>query len=442
MVKRMLWTKTLGLTSALALSSALGVVACSDDDSSSPTDGGGGEAGASVGAGGEPGSVGAGGEPASAGATGEAGAGGGASCTELPELITEDLDVGPGCVTMYRTSIDENATLTIAPGTTVRVESGGFLNVGVYGDASALVAKGTEDEPIVFTSAAESPAAGDWECIRVEHGSAATELSYVDIDYAGSPCHADGAGIEGSLQIKSPARVDHVNVSHSSSHGIYIMADGAVRKFEDLSFADNDRESLKVSAKQLVKLGTNLSFADEDERILIDNQFPLSTSGTVLAQPVPFLLEGTLSIDDEAQVVFDAGLELRIDGGSVQVFNADLDIAGTAAAPVRLTSAAESPAAGDWGCLFYDAAQGTASIEHAVFEYGGNGVGCTGASYKAMLFVPPSASISDVTFAHSDDAAIIWSCSDDPIPAGWCDNTFTDVTTPVDCTFGGPVSCE
>jgi hypothetical protein len=431
MVKRMLWTKTLGLTSVLTLSSALGVVACSDDDGSSATDGVGGEAGASTGGAGEP--------SASAGAGGEAGGGG---CIELPESITEDLSVGPGCVTMYRTSIDENATLTIAPGTTIQVKPGGFLNVGVYGDASALVAKGTEEEPIVFTSAAASPAAGDWECIRVEHGSAATELSHVSIDYAGSPCHADGAGIEGSLQIKSPARVDHLTVSHSSSHGIYIMPDGAVRKFEDLTFADNERESLKVSAKQLVKLGENLTFEDDGERILIDNQFALGTSGTVLAQPVPFLVEGTLAIHDDAQVVFDAGLELQLDGGSVEVFAADLDVAGTADKPVRFTSAAETPAAGDWGCLVYDAPQGTASIEHAVFEYGGNGVGCTGAEYKALLVVPASATISNVTFSNSDDGGIIWACSEDPIPAGWCDNTFTDVTTPIDCIFGGPVSCE
>lgn len=432
MVKRKLCTKALGLTSVLALSSALGVVACSDDGSSTDGAGGaGGEAGASTGAAGEP--------SATAGAGGEAGGGG---CTELPESITEDLSVGPGCVTMYRTSIDQNATLTIAPGTTIEVEPGGFLNVGVYGDASALVAKGTEEAPIVFTSAATSPAAGDWECIRVEHGSAATELSYVSIDYAGSPCNADGAGIEGSLQIKSPARVDHVSVGHSSSHGIYIMADGAVRKFEDVTFADNERESLKVSAKQLVKLGQNLTFEDPGERILIDNQFALGTSGTVLAQAVPFLVEGTLAIDNEAQVVFDAGLELQLDGGSVQVFAADLDLAGTADKPVRFTSGAETPAAGDWGCLYYDASEGTASIEHAVFEYGGNGVGCTGAEYKALLFAPSSATISNVTFSSSDDAGIIWACGEDPIPAGWCDNTFTDVPTPIDCTFGGPVSCE
>lgn len=439
MLNRSFWKNTLGLGSVLAIAGALGTAACSDDEStttpgSGGADGSAGETGAEAG-------TGAVGE-AGAGSGGEGGGAGGGGCVDLPEMIREDLSVGPGCVTMYRTSIDDNATLTIAPGTTVEVKSGGFLNVGVYGDASALIAKGTEEEPIVFTSAAASPAPGDWECIRVEHGSSATELSYVSIDYAGSPCHADGAGIEGSLQIKSPARVDHVSVSHSSSHGVYLMTDGAVRKFEDVTFADNEREGLKVAAKQLVKLGTNLTFADAGERILIDNQFSLDASGTVLAQPVPFLVEGSLAIDRDAQVVFDAGLELQIDGGSVVVFAADLDIAGTAEKPVRFTSAAEAPAAGDWGCLAYQSTTETASISHAIFEYGGNGVGCTGAEYTALLHVPASAEISDVTFASSDDAGILWACSDDPIPAGWCDNTFTDVATPIDCTFGGPVSCE
>lgn len=421
---------------ALATISVWGLVACSDDDSATGTPGSGGEAAGGGGAGAVTAGASGAGE-VSAGAGGD----GATACAELPEEVDTDLTVGPGCVKMYRTSIVENAKLTLQPGTTVLVEPGGFLNVGVYGDAAALIAKGTEEQPIVFTSAAASPAAGDWECIRVETGSAATELSYVAIDYAGSPCHADGAEVEGSLQIKSPARVDHLSVAHSSSHGVYIMADGSVRKFEDVSFADNERESLKVSAKQLVKLGENLTFADADERILIDNQFALSTSGTVLAQPVPFLVEGTLSIDDDAQVVFDAGLELQLDGGSVQVFAADLDLAGTAANPVRFTSASASPAPGDWGCLFYDAPEGVPSIQHAVFEYGGSGQSCTGAEYEAMLSVPASATISNVELSHSAAAGIIWPCGEDPIPAGWCDNTFTDVSPAIDCVFGGPVSC-
>src|SRR5262249_28182290 len=56
--------------------------------------------------------------------------------------------------------------LTIEPGVELRFGLGGVLHVD-YGAvpsmaSAALVAEGTEDAPIVFTSDAATPAAGDW----------------------------------------------------------------------------------------------------------------------------------------------------------------------------------------------------------------------------------------------------------------------------------------
>ncbi|NCC36078.1 MAG: hypothetical protein EOM24_29295, partial [Chloroflexia bacterium] len=58
--------------------------------------------------------------------------------------------------------IGAGITLTIEPGVEVRFTSGGWLSTWP-GAASTLIAEGTEDEPIIFTSAATNPQAGDWQ---------------------------------------------------------------------------------------------------------------------------------------------------------------------------------------------------------------------------------------------------------------------------------------
>ena len=58
----------------------------------------------------------------------------------------------------------------------------------------ALVAQGTPDQPIVFSSAAETPAAGDWYGLR--YGLLPSDLNaleYVRIEYAGAGSPTTGA---------------------------------------------------------------------------------------------------------------------------------------------------------------------------------------------------------------------------------------------------------
>ena len=83
------------------------------------------------------------------------------------------------------------STLTIAAGVTMRMSAGAEILLNTPGDSStpangALVATGTAAKPVVFTSAAATPAAGDWVGLYFSGvPSPASKLDYVHVEYAG-----------------------------------------------------------------------------------------------------------------------------------------------------------------------------------------------------------------------------------------------------------------
>jgi hypothetical protein len=130
------------------------------------------------------------------------------------------------------------ATLTIEPGVEIRLEKDARFEIGQFtGDSpprGVLVAVGTQDHPILFTSAAATPMAGDWAGLRyVNTLSPANRLEYVTVRYAGGPCGCSGFSCGPNIRIgvtddaaillfnQAPsAFIKNCKVEQSSSHGI------------------------------------------------------------------------------------------------------------------------------------------------------------------------------------------------------------------------------
>lgn len=377
-------------------------------------------------------SAGAGGTAATGTSSGTAGGGGGGACELLPEIVDTDTDVGPGCVRLDRTTV-KGATLTIAPGTTVLVEPSGYLSLSDE-SGSTLVAKGTEDDPIVFKSGAETPLPGDWQCIYLGTGASASEIEHATFAHGGQRCAATGAALEAALVVMAPVRrIAHVTVEDSQNHGVLIGPDAGVRAFEQNTFAGNGKASIRVALPQVLSLGAPNTFSDADDVIEIDSKFSLKGKGTWRKQAVPFRSSG-FQISPDSEVTIEAGTRIELTGGSIDAFAATLNLAGTEDEPVVITSAQSSPQAGDWGCLVYsNASEITPIIDYAILEYGGSGQGCLGSNEPTLLWVPPSARITNSVFRHSEGTAIKTSGTCDT--AAWCSaNTFEDIAF-------GPFEC-
>lgn len=128
---------------------------------------------------------------------------------------------------------------------------------------------------------------------------------------------------------------------------------------------------------------------------------------------------------------------------AVQAGNLIID--GTADDPVVFTSAKESPAPGDWGCLWYHhgAANsqntGTPTVRHAHFEYAGDDTCGNNNNWPAALVVTQDADLTGLSFENIAGHAILVSL--DECPANACDQEFTDLDAePLYCD-GAPRSC-
>jgi len=109
--------------------------------------------------------------------------------TDSPFIVSKNVTVYP------------NATLTIEPG--VEVKFGGNFMINVTG---ILIATGTQDDMIMFTSNKDQPGAGDWDTIKFS-GAAQSTLAYCSVKYA-----INGITVEnGKVEIKNCEISDNQN---------------------------------------------------------------------------------------------------------------------------------------------------------------------------------------------------------------------------------------
>jgi hypothetical protein len=145
-------------------------------------------------------------------------------------------------------------TLTIEPGVTVKMHPSTAFKVehftGEFPASGALVAVGTEAEPIVFTSSAPTPAPGDW--VGLTFGGIVrpeTRLEHVRIEYTGADCGcvlltcSDIDQFEGAVIMSQPPPSPFISnsvIANGSGHGFVLGYDGSNVDFR----SNNEFESL------------------------------------------------------------------------------------------------------------------------------------------------------------------------------------------------------
>lgn len=312
-----------------------------------------------------------------------------AVCTETTKwtggTVNADRTLSKACSPYtIKTDIDVNgnATLTIEPGVTLRFDPEKEISIG-YSAAAKLLAVGTAAEPIVFTSSASTPGAGDWVGMKLWSNTMnGTALKYVKFDYCGS--NAD-ACLLGTGAKPNRVTVDHVTFSHvgPGSNAIWQKDKDSNFTISSCTFSDipttpKQSYAISVYAPSFVGIDSTNVFNDGAQVELMGGVVAANSTwkniGTTVAVTNDLSIEGTatpvLTLAAGSVFKFASGIELSVGYGDP----GSLTIAGTAAAPVTLTSLAGTPAAGDWlGVrLWYNA---TATIKYANISYAGSDKG-------------------------------------------------------------------
>ncbi len=281
----------------------------------------------------------------------------------------------------------QNTVLTIEPGTIIKMDPG--ARILVTGDVGAIIAEGTLEKGIIFTSAAANPQPGDWEHIDINGTSAVSSFNFCLIEYGGKNTS------RGMLNISNGrVRVHHSTLAHAFNMEVKIDNDRGFDGFSNNTLISVNGDAIFMRGRLAHSLeGDNAITAPQGSGIRLSgmaaNRIDILQSMSLQAQPVPYIVEDPIRIQDNAVLSIEAGAVLRFLPDKELIVGymspGGLVARGTEDKKVVFTSASVVPQKGDWGSIrFTEHAMAGSLMEHCVISFAGSS-----ASFKGNITVDP-----------------------------------------------------
>lgn len=268
--------------------------------------------------------------------------------------------------------INDNAEVTIEPGVTIEMPEDGMIRVGQY-TSGKLVAVGTAEKPITFTSKAKDKAAGDWDNIEFhEYASKSSALKNCIIEYAGS-------GDYGAVEVYYTAvAIDSCTITNSSSYGVLVNSseDGSFISFSGNVIKDTELYPVSCNAAAAGVITADNELGEMGIEI---TGYKLTKKVTWQNLNVPYTMRSyDFNINEGGSLTIMPGVTvLMTENGYIRVgeyTEGKLVAVGTEEEPITFTSAMNDKYPGDWQGIQFDEYVGAGSIlDHCKVLYGGRG---------------------------------------------------------------------
>ncbi len=266
--------------------------------------------------------------------------------------------------------------ITVEAGTIFQFNSETYIDFAYWDDTyTTFIAVGTENDPIIFTSASPNKEAGDWKSLNFYDGAIDCEFDFCVFEYGG------GNDYHGMIYLhEAMVSITNSTIAHSASYGIMAHENGEFFNFHRNTFHDNALYPISLYPNAVYSMGPENVF-ETGTSILVsdDKNLTQSSEFTWLNQSIPYVIEGNMRVGSVK------GTILNINKGTVLKFldNAQIQIAygsentgkiiskGTADEPVVFTTNSASPAKGDWkGISLYNGSEGT-KLDNCLINYAG-----------------------------------------------------------------------
>ena len=257
-----------------------------------------------------------------------------------------------------------SSTLTIESGCTVKFSPGGYL-----GCAGALVAVGTPEKGIVFTSASEAPMPGDWNEIDLSTRlPQKSHLDYCTIEYGGG--WDDYAG---ELRINdSGTVVEHCLIRLGAGCGVQADWNSDLERFTENTVTGCADYPLTVYAGSAGTLPAgNVLTGNAHDAIFVWGRLWRSSHWANLG--LPYAIGGGW-FEIEYRLTIAPGVTLQMARhSSLSVYGGDSSglIADGTEGQITFTSAEAAPAPGDWYGINFEPGSDSSVLRNCKIEYGG-----------------------------------------------------------------------
>jgi len=284
-------------------------------------------------------------------------------------------------------NISDANTLTIDPETIMQFN--GIYSMTVYG---TLIAEGTSDDHITFTSSQSSPDNGDWNYIYFHTADEGCIMDYCDVSNGGNSlaniyiyetydnlsltnCNINNSGTYGIYvhQNSSPI-ITNCNTSNNSSYGIYCHTSSSAPEINDCTINDNGDYPIVINANNVNNIiGTNTITSNTNNSILVNGENV--GNGVWHDHGVPYVINGAISVLNMTDFYLLPGCELRFNGNYNFTVNGSLTADGNPSEHITFTSNQSSPAPGDWGSVVFGQCNNGNVLDYCDISYGGSSNG-------------------------------------------------------------------
>ncbi|RLA96945.1 MAG: hypothetical protein DRG83_16680, partial [Deltaproteobacteria bacterium] len=268
------------------------------------------------------------------------------------------------------------AVLTIQPGVVVRFDEGASVEVGETNAPGKLIAQGTQNSGIIFTSNQTVNSAGWWYHIKFNEQDSGSSLSYCTVEYGGGNDSWD-SGADIVIYGASNVTISHCIIRNSKLAGIALPGESGLVQLDNNEITSNGTYGIVLYGDQVRGIaGTNSVDGNTLGGVYVKDD-TVEHDATWYKLDAPYILEDILVASPAGTTLtIQSGVELRFTEEAMFEVGSSgepgkLVAIGSQADPIVFTSSQILKTRGWWDGIRFNENAVDCQLDYVSVEYAG-----------------------------------------------------------------------